>query len=222
MIGAIFSGSDLCSELMYRGCDDFFCEDPGGGGGWGCNLDELMFCPPIVPPILPPGGGGGGGGSRCGDKACPPPPPPPPPPTPSCSAELHYRPVRFTGGSANHAFWIVNDSIENWVLEGGPNKGLPFDVIGLTHLTAWWSNPPATLPHFTADTAETPIWESSEGGGICFEVSIMTAQTQAFNADNGTGIRYNPFFGPNSNSFAHSLGKLGGFSVSFPPPRTPG
>ena len=187
----------------------FPCEDGsgggegGGGGGGFCNPDSLEgnSCPPPVPV------------------------PPPPPPTPSCSADLHYRPVKWTYGIANHAFWIVadEDSID-WTLEGGPDHGAIFSVLGLSKLDAWWTPlSPPTPPHFAADTPATPtflrIGGPNVGANVCENVSLMISAAEAF--PSGT-MRYNPFVGPNSNSVAHALGQKGGFPLVIGPPRTPG
>jgi RHS repeat-associated protein len=176
------------------------------------------------------GGVGPGSGGGCenpvgseGDPCPPNPVPPPPPPTPACKAELKFRRVKYTGGIANHAFWIVRDMNSiRWTLEGGPNKGHPFDVIGLTTLTVWAPSPPSP-PHFTADIASQPTFRGFGDGysdaNVCAEVLIMTSFAQTF--PNGT-MRYDPFLGPNSNSIAHSLGALAEFPLSKGPPRTPG
>jgi RHS repeat-associated protein len=207
-------------------CIDPICEDPEGGGD---PCDWLFICPPVIPPGGEPGGGGGGGGGGgCGENGCPPPGnpvPPPPPSPPQCSAELRYRPVKYTGGTANHAFWIVSDSDRiNWTLEGGPNTGPLFASLDLATLTTWFFHPtPPVLPHFAADTSAAHLYrgfgEGHSEANVCAEVLIMTSFAQTF--PNGT-IPYDPFFGPNSNSIAHSLGALAELPLGRGPRHVPG
>jgi RHS repeat-associated protein len=178
------------------------------------------------------GGGGAGNGGTGGDclpgsENCGSPTNPVPPPTPvlpSCYADLRYRPVKYTGGIANHAFWItrdVNQVVET--SEGGPNKGPLFAILGLTTVTHWVSDPKD--PHFAADTSAATLYRSfanndiEEDQNVCAAVLVMTTFAKAF--PDGT-IRYNPFKGPNSNSFARALLEYGGFPLAMPPPRTTG
>jgi hypothetical protein len=162
-----------------------------------------------------------------GNNPCPPPEPQPPLPTPviSCSAALHYRPVKYTFGIANHAFWIVTDELfVNWTLEGGPNTGAIFAVVGLARLDDWVTPGSPPFPaHFSADTGGTATFINFGGpnveADVCPNVDTMINAALVF--PNGM-FRYNPFVGPNSNSVAHSLGNFGGFPLVKGPPRTPG
>lgn len=211
------------------GGDDDDDDDSGGG----CDPTINPYCDNGCDPTVNPTCGNCNPSPQMEGNPCPPEPTEPPQPTvmPSCSGKLYYRPVQFTGGVANHAFWIVTDEdFFNWTLEGGPNHGGIFGTIvavfGFAKLMDWdLQGTPPDLPHFKADTPAANQFLSFGGPNVetnvCPDVDTMTAVGMAF--PNGQ-LFYNAFSGPNSNSVAHAFGNFGGIlnPTSPGPPRTPG
>jgi len=132
-------------------------------------------------------------------------------PEPSkCFAKLKYRWVSWT--YANHSFWEVLDSDgQKWIIDGGPTGSFPH----LGFLKHWKIK--GTVGHYPEDNeAATTSFDSGLSTVVCAKVDQMKAAADAW-PDNI--IPYH-LGGPNSNSFARSIGGAGGFSPPAPPKTT--
>lgn len=194
---------DPDGRLIFNGCDPTFdtCSDcdPDFGCGWFCDPDfgceDSGFCSD--------GGDCSGGGS--------PPPPPPPPPLPECFCQLKYRslnsPSRFINYDT-HSFWYIQDQTGfQWILSSGPSNPNGTGFL----------NSSASQNVFSggADNVFAATWyDSGLSSDNCSGAEGMLDFTLSW--PNNTYV-YSPIFGPNSNSFAHYLGEIGGFDPPEPP-----
>jgi hypothetical protein len=148
----------------------------------------------------------------------PPQPKPAPKAEPECFAQLKYRDVVWAPTAlqrrgikdvlpANHAFWWVQDrNGQHFIISGGPR--LPN---GSGHLVG------GAVPGDAKgdDTSSAAVaWDSGLSALNCDSVDRMIAAANSFPQDRFT---YNARGGPNSNSFAHYIGRTGGFHPTMPP-----
>jgi YD repeat-containing protein len=193
--------------------------EEGCGGGDPDQGGQPIWCPPI--PIDPCDEGcvpvGGGHGSGCGEQACPPPPKPPIkrhfPSLPQCFCQLKFRyiqePKILRKVHATHSFWYTQDpSGTQWILSAGPSG-----PNGTGFLNAGHSND----VHTGDDTADNGILWFFHGPSPadCGRAEALIGADLGW--PNNT-VNYHPILGPNSNSFAHLLANVAGFSISPPPP----
>jgi RHS repeat-associated protein len=178
-------------------------------------------------------GGGGGGSNSCGGNAFDPTPDPscysyvPPPPPPAllameCEATLYTRPVDNPiavpfGGT--HSYWGIEEydpntgsDVFNVVISAGPNN-----VQGtLKHGPATYLNIWVHSPYQGVDTASaaTSSWSTGLSAANCPGVNTMLDAAETWPNNK---IPYGGPLFPNSNTVAHILGNLGGFSPPAPP-----
>ena len=176
-------------------------------------------------------GDGGRGDGPCGglgfvDGQCPqspPPPPPPPPPEPHCSCEMWYRPVKSDPNDPlwakillklagpTHSFWHDQDGAgQQWILSGGPTG---------PHGTGYLKGYASVYPGGYAgpDLPYRPVSKRGFDAGMSFQNCFSaSAQIYAAQAWPPNLILYSPYPGPNSNTFAHYLAYVGGFTVKKP------
>jgi RHS repeat-associated protein len=196
-------------------CDAWTGEGCGasGGGGGGGEGPLPNGCVGFLDPTMC---GGCDPDSILEGDSCPPPEPvpTPPPPTPTCSAEMFYRPVKHTLRLANHAFWYVQDEIdEDFVIDGGPPEG--FSILGILTGRAPlndWITPGPISSRFEADDISRATPWRAYAQNACYGVEQIEDNAYAWPQNT---IRYN-ILGPNSNSFAHWVG-LSAFNPPAPP-----
>jgi len=135
---------------------------------------------------------------------------------------MKIRPVQFTFGLANHAFWYYEDRIgQKGTLSAGPNRGKLQTILDNAFLNSFTASPPG-IGHFKADLPLQPTvfdGKDEDGADVCFSVDIMEFAASVYT--NGV-VPYDALDGPNSNSFARALGEDYGFFTVPQPPRTPG
>jgi YD repeat-containing protein len=198
-------------------CDwaGWFCDDPTGGGDGGTT-----------------GGTGNGGNPNCNPdspnvKECGgPSSPAPPPPTyrANCFSQMKYRPVTDPIGNlfgGTHSFWWVQDSAESQYIIAGAR-----DPEGKQeYLNVWLSFPNA--PHNPGDKLSSTTWYySSVDPSQCYGVDLMLDQAIAFQNFRIHYDKKEAVYGPNSNSVARWLGRVGlqgkdgneGNGIIDPPP----
>ena len=137
---------------------------------------------------------------------------------PKCFAQLKYRDVVWASEPlqrrgirdivpANHAFWWVQDRGGNrYIISAGPQNG-----DGSGYLVGG-----AVLGDSKdGDTASAKVaWDSGLSALNCDSVERMIEAAKNFPQDR---FKYNARSGPNSNSFARYIGRVGGFHSSAPP-----
>ena len=191
-----------------------------------CGCDNLLSFP--CPTGGPEGGGGGsgGGGGNCNPdgvegSSCPPenPTPPPPFPTPACSLEVKYHPIKLIP-FARHTFWYITGAFSvPWIFTAGPQPGHQFPNFG--YLTGDAEPGPTLGRNKSSDKTYAP-YHFGPDPKYCANAYLMTALALNFKDFQGTEYRYK-LFGPNSNSFTHSLGVQSGLPVTpIGPPRAVG
>jgi RHS repeat-associated protein len=175
--------------------------------------------------VLPGCGGGAGGtgatGAGPGAPAGPPAPPPPPknpPPCTKCRAQMKYRPTgagkpNGSNGPQNHSFWYVQDRSGNlWNISAGEPKNSKYLAASVYSPKILIS--PMMGGNFYQDFPSSPTcFDSGLKCEVCDKVDKMIQFAR--NWPNNRDV-YNPN-GPNSNSFARTVGFVGGFSPSKPP-----
>jgi RHS repeat-associated protein len=132
-------------------------------------------------------------------------------PAPKCFAQLKYRPLDDEDlKNYNHSFWYVQGSSgTQYIISGGPSQ-----PDGKGFLNVWVRTNIKVGP----DSVSAESWWSSElTSAVCSAVDRLIAA--ALNWANNW-IPYN-VLGPNSNTIADHLGRVGGFGVLMPP-STPG
>jgi len=141
-----------------------------------------------------------------------------PPPCTKCRAQMKYRqtgPGRPDGrnGPQNHSFWYVQDRSGNmWNISAGIQRPSPY-------LQAWVYPPSqATILNGRGDfqdfSSSPTCFDSGSSCKVCDQVDKMI---QFVNSWPKTRVLYDAN-GPNSNSFAHKVGTVGGFSPLSRPP----
>ena len=194
---------DGTNVICGEGCDPTWgCTEPGGGGGGsGCGISMLL---------------------GDGEDMCDPEPvePPPAPPAPNCYCILRLHAVKLTGHLATHSFWDVTDlSSQEWILTAGPSNSGPFPPYG--NLTATAAKGGSYGPNKNTNTPFLP-YDFGPSASYCYNAEVMVDLALYFEYfQNGT-IPYH-IRGPNSNSFAHSLGYESALPVGpIGPPRAEG
>ena len=139
-------------------------------------------------------------------------------PEPECFAQLKYRDIEWSPDllkscgitdilPANHAFWWVQDrSGQRHIISGGPSK-----PTGIQFLNGW-----VVDGDKNGDDNSTAATSFNSGSSAfnCLSVDLMLAAAKGFPSEK---IGYNPQDGPNSNSFARFIGRVGGFNPKRPP-----
>jgi len=111
-------------------------------------------------------------------------------------------------------FWWVQDMWgQRFVVEGGPSKG---DIPPCGNLRDW-----VTLGNvssrYPADNTLAGTWfNSGVSSRVCDQVTALLYAAKSWPPKPGA-IPYNPFGGPNSNSFARYIGEQGLFNPTAPP-----
>jgi len=131
------------------------------------------------------------------------------PPKSECFAQLKYR---YARDGQNHAFWWVQDSDGNrFVIDGGPtwNSGLSHPFGYLNHWTV-----PGDVGHYPNDNPKaSTAYDSGMSAAVCDQVAKLLSAAAGWSDDT---IPYDPL-GPNSNTFARSVGSAAGFNPQQPP-----
>ena len=159
---------------------------------------------PLIPIALPPPSKGGGAEIEC-------------------EIQVKYRPVSVPGVNAVHVYLWMNDGVNQWVAEGKPQNASPIlfiesPVTGepVPNPYPWGklvgqkvSNAPGLPGNNPAGDAKAgPTLRSAD---ICLSVDRIL---QAVDSYNDRQVYYRPL-GPNSNTFAHWLLKMGGVNHRF-------
>lgn len=130
-----------------------------------------------------------------------------------CFAQLKYRAVTVGEGiptGFNHAFWWIqrvnaSQQSERWVIAGGPqNAGCTADC---GYLRSYPQQ--GDVGHYPADNSgASTTWASALSSSVCGQVTNL--YNAAFSWPQSTYV-YNGPFGPNSNTFAHTMGNAAPF-----------
>ena len=133
----------------------------------------------------------------------------------TCFAQLKYRSVDIgvVPSGYNHAFWWIGTSSGLiYTIDGGPAGSCPFSC---GRLIDWF--PQGNTGNYPQDTNTAPSAFISVGTAqLCNQVDSMYSYAYFWNST--TNYAYVLAGNPNSNTFAHKLGSVGGGFLTLPTP----